>query len=450
MKRLLIIFAITFGFILSAKQSVFAANDGSGHATDTTVLIGIAVILFAAKLFGEICEKLGQPAVLGELIAGIVLGNLFLFGFNAAEPLKANAAIETLAQLGIIILLFEVGLETNLKEMKQVGASSLLVAVVGVIAPFVLGWGAAKFFLGNQAMLSHIFIGAMLCATSIGITARVLRDMGRLNDREAHIILGAAVIDDVLALLVLAIVEGAIEAEATGANLEISVFIIIALKAIAFIVGAILVGQFVVPKIFRSLQSFESHGFVLGLSIAICFFFAWASAKMGLAAIIGAFAAGVILDEASFKHFIDHEKHDLADFLEPISAILAPVFFVSIGLKVDLRAFGQPELLGFAAVLTLAAIIGKQACAFGATEKGLNRKAIGIGMVPRGEVVLFFASVGATLTLPNALGVNESVISRSTFSAVVIMVIVTTLITPLALKWSLGRKKIEATEKPVS
>jgi len=402
--------------------------------------------LFAAKLFGQICEKLGQPAVLGELIAGIILGNLFLFGFNAAESFKTNAAIETLAQLGIIILLFEVGLETNLKDMKRVGVSSLIVAVVGVVAPFVLGWGAAKLFLGEQATLSHIFIGAMLCATSIGITARVLRDMGRLNDREAHIILGAAVIDDVLALLVLAIVEGAIYAQSVGTSLEISVFVIIALKAMAFIVGAILVGQFLVPKLFRFLQSFKSHGFVLGLSIAICFLFAWASVKMGLAAIIGAFAAGMILDEASFKHFIDHEKHDLIDFLAPISAILAPIFFVSVGLKVDLRAFGQPELLGFAAVLTLAAIIGKQACSLGVTEKGINRTAIGIGMITRGEVVLFFASTGAVLMLPNAQGMNEPVINSSTFGAVVIMVMVTTLITPLALKWSLGRKKIKETE----
>ncbi|NJM52934.1 MAG: cation:proton antiporter [Blastocatellia bacterium] len=382
---------------------------------------------------------------MGELIAGIILGNLVLFGFDYAEPLKTDVVISTLAQLGIIVLLFEVGLETDFDELKKVGLSSFLVAVIGIIAPFILGWLVAKLFLGEMATLSHIFIAAMLCATSIGITARVFKDLGKIDAREAQIILGAAVIDDVLALLVLAIVEGAIFSQTNGTNLEISTFTIIALKAIGFLVGAILLGKFLVPKIFDSVKKFESKGMVLGLSLAICFLFAWAASMVGLAAIIGAFAAGLVLEEASFEHFLDHNKHDLIDFLSPITVIFAPIFFVSIGMKVDLRAFGNPELLIFASALTLAAILGKQACSLGVLEKGLNKLAIGFGMIPRGEVVLFFAAVGATLSLPNASGINEPVINSSTFSAIVILVMITALLTPPALKWSLNRKVGENT-----
>ncbi len=439
MKRKLLVF-VTIGIVcLLLAQSVWASEDGGGHGASPTVLIGLAVILLMANFFSEILQYFGQPSVLGELIAGIILGNLVLLGFDHAEVLKTDVVITTFAQLGIISLLFEVGLETNFSEMKKVGVSSLLVALIGVVAPFILGWLVAKIFLGDMATLSHIFIAAMLCATSIGITARVFKDLGKLNAREAQIILGAAVIDDVLALLLLAIVEGAILSESNGTSLEVTTFVVIGLKAIGFLAVAVVIGKFAAPKIFQSVKNFESKGMILGLSLAICFLFAWAASMVGLAAIIGAFAAGLILEDASFEHFLDHKKHQLEVFMSPITAVLAPIFFVSIGMKVDLRAFADPELLLFAGALTLAAIIGKQACSLGALEKGLNRIAIGFGMIPRGEVILFFAGVGATLTLPNAQNINEPVISSSIFSAIVIVVMITALITPPALKWSLNR-----------
>jgi Kef-type K+ transport system membrane component KefB len=162
------------------------------------VLAGIAVMLVVAKLGSELFERMGQPAVLGELMGGIVLGNLVIFGFTAAEPLKTNGTIAALAEIGVIILLFEVGLESDLKEMMEVGWSSLLVAVIGIIVPFLLGWAVSAYFIPEEATLAHIFIGATLCATSVGITARVFKDLGKLTTREARIILGAAVIDDVL------------------------------------------------------------------------------------------------------------------------------------------------------------------------------------------------------------------------------------------------------------
>lgn len=420
-----------------------AAQDGrdTAHGLNPIVLLGVAVILLVAKLGGELFERIKQPAVLGELIAGIILGNLVLFGFTAAEPLKTNEIIAALAEIGVIILLFEVGLESNLGEMLEVGWSSLLVAVAGVIVPFFLGWAVAAYFLPDESRLVHIFIGATLCATSVGITARVLKDLGRLQTRESRIILGAAVIDDVLGLLILAVVAGAIQSMGTGTALSLMDVGIIAGKATAFLLGAMAVGHFVMPHIFRGAGRFGSRGVLLALSLAFCFFLAWVAAKVGLAPIVGAFAAGLVLDEVHFSFFEKKGKHDLQELLIPVSTVLVPIFFVLMGLRVDLRAFARVELLGFAAVLTIAAIIGKQICSLAVAERGLNRFAIGLGMIPRGEVGLIFAGIGATLMLPNAQGVNERVISADTFGVIVIMVIVTTLVTPPALKWAMGRKR---------
>src|SRR5215213_1755341 len=202
MKRLTSVSVVAGGALFLATQSTTAETVGgeAAHGLDPVVLLGVAVILVAAKVGGELFERMKQPAVLGELVIGIIIGNLALTGWTAAEPLKANAIISALAEVGVIILLFEVGLESNLGEMMEVGWSSLFVAVAGVVAPFLLGWGVAAYFLPEESRLAHLFIGATLCATSVGITARVLRDMGRLKTRESRIILGAAVIDDVLGL----------------------------------------------------------------------------------------------------------------------------------------------------------------------------------------------------------------------------------------------------------
>src|SRR2546421_4835452 len=218
MRRHLLLGMLACGLVLLSARSVWAeGQDKPSNSLDPFVLVAIAVILIAAKLCGELFERIGQPAVLGELIAGILLGSLVLFGFTAAEPLKTNPTISALAEIGVIILLFEVGLESNLKEMLEVGWSSLLVATAGVTVLFFLGWGVAAYFMPDAARLVHIFIGATLTATSVGITARVLKDLGRLQTREARIILGAAVIDDVLGLLLLAFVAGGLQTLPTEA-----------------------------------------------------------------------------------------------------------------------------------------------------------------------------------------------------------------------------------------
>jgi Na+:H+ antiporter len=451
MKRATIaISVLTMGLFFIFTKQVAAEGQGptgtESHGLDPAVLIGVAIMLLVAKLGGELFERLKQPAVLGELLAGILLGNLVIFGFYRAESLKTNETIAALAELGVIILLFEVGLESDLREMMEVGWSSLLVAVLGVIAPFFLGWAVSAYFIPEEPRLAHIFIGATLCATSVGITARVFKDLGKLATREARIILGAAVLDDVLGLLILAIVAGAIRAASAGGVLSMFDVGLIALKSIVFLIASIAIGQLLVPKILRGAGRLETRGVLLTIAIGLCLILAWAAAKVGLAPIVGAFAAGLVLDEVHYKPAEGRNERDLNDLLQPVSTVLVPIFFVLMGLKVDLRLFTRVDILGLAAALTAAAIIGKQICSVGVVERGLNRLAVGLGMIPRGEVGLIFAGIGATLMLPNASGVSEPVISSAIFGAVVIMVIITTLITPIALKWSLGRKRPDKRE----
>jgi Kef-type K+ transport system membrane component KefB len=431
--------------ILIAAPTVWAGPESTSVVGDSglqpMVLVGLASMLILAKLGGELFERIGQPAVLGELIAGIIIGNLALFGFTAAEPLKSDGVIAALAQIGVILLLFEVGLESNVGEMMEVGWSSLFVAIAGVVAPFFLGWGVAAYFLPAESRLAHVFIGAVLCATSVGITARVLKDLGTLKLRESRIILGAAVIDDVIGLMILAVVVGAVSASANGGSVSIDHIFWIAAKTAAFFVSAFVVGRYLVPQLFRGAGKFRSRGVLLVLSISFCFGLSWLATKVDLAAIVGAFAAGLVLEDAHFKLFKERADHDLRELLVPVTTFLVPIFFVLMGMKVDLRVFADFHLLSFAIALTVAAIIGKQICSLAVAERGLNRLAIGLGMIPRGEVGLIIAGLGATLMLPNRAGIAEPIIGPATFGAVVIMVIITTLVTPPLLVWSLRRDR---------
>ena len=449
MKTIALTLLIVTLFFIFATDVLGASEGATGtesHGLDPAVLIGIAVMLVIAKVAGEVFERLHQPGVLGELFAGVLLGNLVILGFNRVEPLKTNETVAALAELGVIILLFEVGLESDLKEMLEVGWSSLLVAIVGVIVPFFLGWGVSAYFIPDEPRLAHVFIGATLCATSVGITARVFQDLGKLGTREARIILGAAVLDDVLGLLILAVVAGAIRAVGTGTQLAFLDVALIAIKSVAFLVVSIAVGQFLVPRILRGAGRFESRGVLLTLAISFCLIMAWAAAKAGLAPIVGAFAAGLVLDEVHYKPTGGRTERDLHDLLQPVSTVLVPIFFVLMGLKVDFRLFARPDILGLAVALTVAAIIGKQVCGLAVIERGVNRLAVGLGMIPRGEVGLIFAGIGAALMLPAASGERIPVISSAIFGAVVIMVIITTLITPAALKWALGKKGMRKRE----
>jgi len=416
---------------------VVLGDQGGGNESQAmaSVLLSMIVILLAAKLGGEAFERLHQPAVLGELIAGVIIGNLNLIGIHGLEFLRTEEVVAILAEIGVILLLFEVGLESNIKEMMNVGLSSLLVAMAGVIAPMLLGWGVAAWFLPHEERLVHIYIGAVLCATSVGITARVLRDLGKVRSKEARIILGAAVIDDVLGLLVLAVVSGMILAANQGrSGFLLSEMAWILAKTVLFLFGALVIGLFLSPKLFGVASRLRVQGMLLVTSLVFCFLLAYLAHAIGLAPIVGAFAAGLILDPVHYRDFLDRGEHSIEELLRPLTTVLVPMFFVLMGIRVDLATLGHPNILGFAAVLTLAAILGKQVCGLAVLERGLNRLAIGVGMIPRGEVGLIFASIGMTLRLN-----GEQVVNVSTFSAAVIMVMVTTLVTPPVLTWALAR-----------
>ena len=415
----------TFGYALAA-----GASGDSGHGELLNVLLELLIIMLAAKLGGDLVERFGQPAVLGELLFGILIGNLHLFGVEWFEFFKDSQPLAILAEIGVVLLLFEIGLETTVKEMMSVGLSSFMVALFGIIVPFFLGWGVSVLFMPEQSIYVHIFVGATLTATSVGITARVMKDLNKVHTREARIILGAAVIDDIMGLVILAVVVGIISAAATGEPASIGTAVLIIGKAVAFVLGSVVVGKYLLPTYFRAAFVLKVKGVLLSFSLLFCFLMAFVAGKLGLAPIVGAFAAGLILENIHYKErATERGERDLRDLVAPIASFLVPIFFVRMGMLVQLEHLGNTEVLGFAAVLTIAAIVGKQACSLGVWQRGVHRFVVGIGMIPRGEVGLIFAGIGAQLQID-----GHRVIEPSTYAAVVIMVMLTTLVTPPLLK----------------
>jgi Kef-type K+ transport system membrane component KefB len=281
--------------------------------------------------------------------------------------------------------------------------------------------------------MAHAFVGAMLAATSVGITARVLQDAKAIRTAPARIILGAAVIDDVLGLVVLAIIAGVIRAAAAGAQLDAAGLVVIVAKAFLFLVGAIVLGSFVSPRLFRQALAIRSTGVVQALSLSLCFGLAWLAAKAGLAPIVGAFAAGLVLEDVHFEDHVKRGEKPLHESLRSITALLVPVFFVRMGMLVHVDNFLKPGVLGFALLLTVAAMVGKWACGL-VVPRGVSPVTVGLGMMPRGEVGLIFAGIGASLVLA-----GKPVVNPETYAAAVFMVVVTTMATPPLLLWSLRR-----------
>jgi Kef-type K+ transport system membrane component KefB len=427
---------LAFVTCLLSPLPTLAAQASSHTDPIASLVLALAIILIAAKLGGDLAVRIGQPAVLGELVAGVILGNLGLLGLPALSFVRESPMIDSLARLGVLVLLFEIGLESTVKQMLSVGLSAFLVATLGVIAPFVLGVGVGMWLLPEQGGTVHAFLGATLCATSVGITARVLKDLGRSQSQEARIILGAAVIDDVLGLVVLAVVTGAVVNASIGRGFAVSSVLVILAKAVAFLVGSLVLGMLVSRPIFALAARLRARQVLLAVGLAFCFLFAWLADALALAPIVGAFAAGLILEDVHDRDFVAKGEPTLAELIHPISGFLAPIFFVLMGMTTDLRGFAQPSVLGLALALTVAAILGKQVCGFGVLGKEIDRLSVGVGMIPRGEVGLIFANIGLTLLVAGA-----PVLSRSTYSAVVVMVIVTTLVTPPALKFTLGRRR---------
>ena len=400
----------------------------------TSLMLGLAILLMAAKIGGHAAVRLGQPAVLGELVAGIVLGNLALVGVPGLAHIKHDAFVDMIARLGAIILLFEVGLESTVGEMLKVGGRAMAVAGLGLAASFALGWAAVAWLLPDSGVHARAFVGATLCATSVGITARVLQDLGRARSPEARLILGAAVIDDVLSLVVLALVSGMVLDVGGGRPMSYAAMLLTLGKAIAFLVGSLLVGVLLSPKLFFAASRIRARGVLTAIGLSFCFFLSWAAGAAGLAPIVGAFAAGLILEDVHYREFVARGGRALGELIRPISDFLVPVFFVLMGMRTDLPALAQPRILGLALALTAAAVVGKQACLLGAPGTPVNRFAVALGMIPRGEVTLIFANVGLSLSVA-----GRPIMDAATFSAVVVVVLVTTLVTPPALKWRMGR-----------
>ncbi len=398
------------------------------------VVLALAAILVAAKLGGDLAVRAKQPAVLGELIAGIVLGNLALAGVPWFRGLAADPTIGILAQIGVVLLLFQVGLESTVREMVTVGVPAFLVAVIGVVTPFALGWGSARCCCRRRAGTPTPSSARRSPPRAWASRHRVLADLGKERTAEARVIIGAAVIDDVLGLVILAVVSGVIVGVDRGEPLSLGQTGVVVAKAAVFLFGALGLGVVLSPRLFALASRLRGRDVLLAVALALCFVLAYLASAIGLAAIVGAYAAGLILEDVHFRGFEARGERSLKDLVAPICAFLVPVFFVLMGIRVDLRAFARPEILGLAALLVAAAILGKQACALGAVGGGLDRRSIGIGMIPRGEVGLIFASIGTTLTIGGVPVINQSV-----FSAVVLMVVVTTLVTPPALAWSLRR-----------
>ncbi len=439
----------------AAKLSEHSSNDDHGGHKDPVaeILLGIVLILFSAKVCGDIFERIGLPAVLGELSVGVALGNwafmtdglfkmldfqkaahVFDFLQRTGESAAGNETayvIDMLARIGVILLLFEVGLESRVKDMLSVGVSSLLVAILGVAAPMALGWLVGWWLIPEAGSQVHAFLGACLCATSVGITARVLKDLNRSQDRESKIILGAAVVDDVLGLIVLAVVSGVIREGTVSVG---DVTRIVGLS-FGFLAGAAVLGAIQFPRmLFKGASFLRGHGLLVVTALLICFGFAYLANLVSLAPIVGAFAAGLILEGAHYQDVNERWKHhELEEAVAPLSALLVPIFFVGMGIQVDLSSFADSSVWMLAAGLTIAAIIGKQVCSLGVREKGLNKFAVGLGMIPRGEVGLIFAAEGSKL----------GAVDGKTYSAIVVMVMITTMVTPPLLKWSMSKDTAE-------
>jgi Kef-type K+ transport system membrane component KefB len=368
----------------------------------STILGALVAILVGTRVMGLIAKRLGQPAVLGELIAGVLLGKSVL---NLVDP--ADPVIGFLAELGVVILLFAIGLETNLRKLIKVGSSSLAVGATGVILPFVMGYFVARGL--GLGMVSAIVCGAALTATSVGISARVLSDLGWLSKPEGQIVLGAAVIDDVIGLVILSIVASLVAGAAITAG---SVSLTVAI-AVGFLAVVVVVGSRVIPPFFKYLDGGRLHDYAGPIAITFALLVAWLAALSGAAVIIGAFAAGLVLHDA-----VQREK--IEDVTTSLGHFFVPVFFATVGAGVDLSSLADGSAVKIAGGLFIVGVLGKLAAGYAPFWFTGSKSLIGIAMVPRGEVGLIFAQMGAA----------SGALNTQLFSAVTLTVMATTFIVP--------------------
>lgn len=395
------------------------ANGASETFTRTSLLLILMITL--ADICGFIFERLGMPEILGEIYAGILLGNLALMGidFNLSELLRSSEFMEYSSELALVLLLFLVGLESDMRELLKVGRNAVMVAVGGVALPIIMGIGACA-ALGFATGLEGWFVGAMLAATSVGITAKILGENGLLKTRSAEVILGAAVIDDVLGIMLLAVLASVV---VTGEVAPLDLLWIIA-KALLFFAGALLIGQRLMPGVVHIVALNKHSSVWTGFALCLALAFAQLAAFAGLAPLIGAFVAGLLLDDVDFRVGDALQKHTLEELVKPISDIMITIFFVGIGAQVQLETLLDPHILLIIATLTAVAVVSKGAAGFLVTGRGYDRLGIGFGMIPRGEVGLVFAAFAFT----------HEVFNPETYSALVMVVLLSTLVGPILLK----------------
>ena len=380
------------------------------------ILVSLVAIFVSTKLLGELAQRMRQPAVLGELIAGVILGGSVLGLVDPGDPV-----IHTLAELGVIMLLFAIGLETELASLVRVGAAATTVAVVGVALPFASGYFAAL-ALGLPT-IHALVCGAALTATSVGITARVLSELGKLETSEGKVILGAAVIDDIIGLIILAVVASTV----SGAALTAVSVTRIAGVAVLFVAAAVAIGSVIAAPLFRLVERIRVAGALGIMGLAFAFLLAWLAQRSGSAMIVGAFAAGLVLYKLPQRHAIEKATTSLGHFF-------VPIFFASVGAAVDLRALTDPAALLLGGALIVCGIVGKVLAGYGAWWFKGDKLLVGIGMVPRGEVGLIFAQ----------MGLAAGAIAAGEYGALMLMVLVTTFVTPPALAWRARRTGVRA------
>ncbi|MDP2481951.1 MAG: cation:proton antiporter [Candidatus Palauibacterales bacterium] len=401
--------------------------DGEGHGPRIRdVFFVLILILLSGKLLGEMVERRGQPAVLGELLAGVILGGSVL-GVIPDQGTEMYEIIHVFAEIGVSILLFEIGLETDLKEMFSVGRTASAVALIGVAVPFALGF--LYWYLANPTIGVHpegisfavvsVFVGATLTATSVGITARVLSDLERMHTAEARIIIGAAVIDDVLGIVILAVVAGL----ASGAAVGLFAISRIFLFAVGFLVLAVIIGNRFAPVLFDAVDRMRVRGVLLVTAFCFALGIAALADWAGSAMIIGAFAAGLVLSSTN-------QFDSVVEKIEPVADVFTPIFFVAVGAPVNVHLFipGSADfdlaVLVVGLILTAIAIVGKLVAGLAVRKAEVSRIVVGVGMVPRGEVGLIFASIG----------LSAGILSGAVYSAILIMVMLSTFIVPPVLK----------------
>src|SRR4030067_3104382 len=446
----LVLLAAVTALIIPVLSFASEAVPGGEHSTNISIIfLWIAIILILAKV-SALVERVGQPSVLGEIFMGICLGNLPLLGIYFFAPMVSNEIMHFLSELGVVILLFYIGMESSVESMAKVGVQSFLVATVGVVVPFVLGtYVAGPILMPGQSANTYLFLGSILTATSVGITARVLKDIGKSQTSESRVIIGAAVIDDVMGLVILAVVSAIV----FKGSVSMGEMGIILAKAIVFLIGAVLIGMPLAPflgKFFSKIHTGVGMKFALVISFGLVF--AYLASLVGLAPIVGAFAGGLILKPVHFKAFENpaivneieevvhgeesrgafvakikgitesHSEKHTEDFVDHLGHFFVPIFFVITGMQVKLEAFMDIKIVLMSLGIFVVAVIGKIVAGF-VCGKGINKWVVGVGMIPRGGVGLIFADMGESL----------GVMAGNIFSALVVVIMLTTLITPPVL-----------------